>query len=212
MGFGKASTASSRQPKREETNMGLFYSISDRELLEIRNKLFLEKGVPALLRNGFIKSPFSTAWFGRNNLNDFTYELCRLETNSQLEIITVHISRGDKWIKAYLNIFNLKPVLKNIEQLRGIEGVRFALPPNRTTEMRLRNDDWKGIPLFHMLWGKQHKIGSYYSKNGLNRRVKELGELLDDDFNNIDGFVKRWQELHRSILTTWGGHQIDGNQ
>ena len=41
--------------------------------------------------------------------------------------------------------------------------------------MRLRIDDYKGPPIFYMLFGKEHKLGSYNSKSGLDRSdVNEL--------------------------------------
>jgi len=188
--------------------MGLLYKVSPKELLEIRNKIFLNRGVPALNNNGFQKSPFSSSWFGRNNLKDFTYELCRLSTNSNLEYIIVHISRGDRWIKIFLNIFNLEPEIKFLEQLNGLDAIQFHLPPNSISQMRLRSDDYKGPPIFYMLFDKEHKLGSYHSKSGLGKRIDEFGKLIEGDMNNIDSFIKRWHELQKPAKTNWEGHWI----
>jgi hypothetical protein len=82
--------------------MGVFYKVSPKELLEIRNNIFLSKGLPTLVKNGFEKSPFSSSWFGRNNLRDFSYEFCRINEQSHLEIIEIYIDRGDSWINGFL--------------------------------------------------------------------------------------------------------------
>lgn len=190
--------------------MGLFYQVPDKELLEIRKKIFLEKGIPQLKRKGFEKSPFSGSWYGRNNLGDYTYEFCRVSNPSNLELIVTHISRGDSWIKIFLNIFHLKPEINSISQLNGMDGIQFDLPPNSITNMRLRSDDVEGIPLFnyHFMFGG-YRIRSFHSKKGLQRRTQKLSQLIEKDLGNIDSFVKRWHELHRPLVTDWAGYRID---
>lgn len=187
--------------------MGLFYKVSEKELLLIRDRIFLDKCLPALKKNGFGKSPFSTAWFGKNNLGDFTYELCRVRKGSILEIVVTHISKGDQWIKVFLNIFKLSPDLKSIEQLQGVDGLQYHLPPNSLTKMRLRSDDIKGMPLldYHFMFGG-HKIRSYHTKTGYDRQIRELSKRIEKDLDNIDFFVERWHELHELNLTDWEGN------
>lgn len=182
------------------------YTVSDKKFLEIRNRIFVDNGVPTLVKNGFEKSPFSASWFGRNNLGDFSYQMCRLGQCSDLELITTHISKGDSWIKIYLNIFTLDPTPKSLGNLKGLGGLQYLVPPNSITNMRLRSDDIKDFIFFRVLFGKNHKMGSYYTENGLNRRIKHLGNLVEKDMNNIDYFVKRWYEIHHNpIMTTWEG-------
>jgi hypothetical protein len=83
--------------------MALFYKISDKELLFIRNKIIQEVGIHALEKNGYFKSPFSTTWFGRDDSGNFNYELSRISKN-HIEIITIYINKGKKWIKMFLNV------------------------------------------------------------------------------------------------------------
>ena len=109
--------------------------VSDKTLLKIRNSILLN-AIPILEEQGFEKSPFISSWFGRNNLGDFTYDLARL-SNSCIELLTFHISKGDKWIKAYLNIFDLFPIPKTLSELNKINGIAFRLAPNNRTQMRL---------------------------------------------------------------------------
>ncbi len=178
--------------------------------LEARNKIFLERALPTLKKNGFEEMPFRAPWFGKNNLGDYTYELCKLNENRHLEIITTHISKGDIWIKIYLNIFDLKPDLQSLQQLKGLPIIQFYLPPNTSTEMRLRIDDFKGMPLFRTV---EHKLKSFYTKSGFHTRVRELGELIEKDMNNIDYFVKRWYEINgQPMVTDWEGKQRNKNE
>lgn len=186
--------------------MGIFYKVSTKKLLAARNEIFLKNGIPILKKNGFKEMPFRAPWFGKNNLGDYTYELCRLNEKRHLEIVTTHISKGDLWIKIFLNIFELKPHLKSLEQLKNLPIIQFYLPPNSLSEMRLRIDDFEGIPLFNTV---KHKVGFYYSERGFQKRLKELGELIENDLNNIDSFVNRWYELHTPMVTDWEGKKID---
>lgn len=123
-------------------------NISDKELLEVRNKIFFESGIPALENNEFVKSPFKTSWYGQydRNISGYSYELCRLTKQKHLEIITAYIVKGDKWIKIFLNIFKPQPELKSLFELEKRNGIKYDLPPNSITKMRLRSDDYKGPP------------------------------------------------------------------
>jgi hypothetical protein len=67
-------------------DMGMFYRVSEKQLLADRNSLIKEVGIPSLLKNGFIKSPFLGIWFGEydNNIKGYSYELCRLTNDKFL--------------------------------------------------------------------------------------------------------------------------------
>jgi len=186
--------------------MGLFYSVSDKKLLEAKNKIFVSKGLNALKVNGFERSPYKGELFGKNNLGDYTYSLCRLNSNSHLECIETHITKGDTWIKIFLNIFQLTPTVKTLEELKGLDGMQFFLIPNSKTRMRLRTDDFEGAPLFR---STEHRLKSFYSESGFHKRAEELSELIENDLNNIDSFIKRWHELHRPMVTNWEGKKIE---
>ena len=185
--------------------MGLFYRISDAKILEIKNKIFLESGVPSLSKNGFERSPFKVDWFGKNNLKDYNYSFCRLSQDSQLERVSVKILQGDKWIQVFLNVFIVKPTIKSLDQLNEVNGLQYHLPPNSISAMRLRIDDSQGMPLFR---STEHRIKSYNSESGFKKRVGELRALIEKDMENIDYFVKRWHELHKPLITDWEGNPI----
>jgi hypothetical protein len=186
------------------------FKISKSKLLEIRNKIFVEVGIPALESNGFSKSPFITSLHGRNNLGDYTYELCRITKGSKMEHIVTHITKGDKWIKIFLNIFTLYPEIKSIHELKGLDGLQFDLPPNNITEMRLRSDDIKVIPLFsYTFWFGGYKLKKFTTEYEMNKRIGQLSKLIKEDLTNIDTFIKRWFELHQPMVTSWEGRPLD---
>ena len=178
--------------------MKLFYTPTDKDLLKDRNRIFIDSATPQLYKNNFIKSPFSTANFGKNNLGDFTYEFIRLKSTSELETLTVHISKGDKYIKFYLNIFELKQQVQNEEELKGVDSLKLALPPLSLTKMRLRSDDYKFIPLITVLFYKEHKLARFFTKKGYNKQIEKLSKLITQDCSNIDKFARRWHVLHSS--------------
>ncbi len=171
----------------------------------MRIKIFEEVGIPALNKHGFTQSPFSGACFGKYDRNLYCYDFCRIGTNANLEMITTYINRRDKWVKVFLNIFKPLPDLQSLDLLKNLDGIQFHLPPNSITEMRLRSDDRKYVPLFY-LFSQEHKIGTYFTKWGYNRSIKALTNLIGKDMDNIDYYVKRWHEIHRYPLeTNWDG-------
>jgi len=184
------------------------FTVSEKELLEVRNRIFLESGIPELEKNGFFKSPFKTSWYGEYNraIQGFSYELCRLTEQGNLEIVKVHIIKGDNYIQIFLNIFNLQPKVKYLSDLTDIEGTKYYLPPNSITKMRLRSDEYKGPPIFYMLFQPEYKIGKYCNKRGFDKKVSKLRELIKKDMNNIDSFIKRWFEMHTPLSTDLEGN------
>ena len=182
--------------------MSLLYKATDKELLKLRQDIFIRFGIPSLEKQGFKKTPFSGSHFGWNGFG-YMYEYCRILEKSRLEMVTVNINRGEKWVQIYLNIFQLFPDISAIEQLDGIDGVQFHLPPNTDTLMRLEPP--KGI-IFHKM--PQHKIKIYFTKVGLENRLSQLGNLIEDDLNNIDDFIKRWLKIYSPLLTIWDGNPL----
>lgn len=188
--------------------MGLFYKVAPKTLLKVRNEIFEKHGIESLQKRGFQKAPFPETLFGKNNLGDYTYDLCRLNKRSkQLELIVTHVAREDRWIQMYLNIFELRPAIESLDQLQQTNGMQFRLPPNSLTKMRIRSDDFKGMPLFNTV---HYKLNSFYTERGFQKRANELAQLIENDCINIDQFVAKWHELHQPIVTTWEGNVWNG--
>jgi hypothetical protein len=183
--------------------VSLFYKVSEKELVRLRNDIFKERGIPALIQNHFIRSPFSTAWYGKDGAGGYSYEFCRVSDDSRLDMILVYINKGDAWIQLHLNVFQLHPKVNSIGELKAVDGLQFHLPPNSKTLTRLapkRGLIFAGLP--------QHKIRFFYSKASLERRLKQLGDLLENDLRNINSFVRRWMEENKPQNTDWKGFVV----
>jgi len=193
----------------KDLDMGVFYKVTDKQLLQDRNAIFKEVGISALEKNGFETATFKTSWNGEYNKSTqgYSYQISRVKEKKFLETIDVHILKGESWIQIYLNIFELTPQIEDVSILKNHEGLSFDNIQNRITKMRLRSvDDYNGPPLFYMLFFPEHKVGRYYTKSGYEAEINKLKKLIKSDMENIDDFVKRWHELHRPSLTDWEGN------
>ncbi|WP_323489492.1 hypothetical protein [Flavobacterium sp. PL02] len=190
--------------------MKVTFKISEKELLNARNSIFKDYGIPELEKNGYVKSPFRTSWFGQydSNIRGYSYELSKLADQNHLHIITADMVKGDKWIKIYLNIFELNKKLNSVDELKDCDGINFKLPPNDSTTMQLRSDDYKGPPLFYMLFLSEHKLGKINSQSNFEKEVIKLKDLVKKDMTNIDSFVHRWYELHVPYITDKEGNVV----
>jgi hypothetical protein len=191
--------------------MGFIYKVSDKQSLKDRNELFKEVGVPNLENRGFERAPFKTSWDGEyyKSIDGYIYDFGKLIEDNLFILIKVYIVKGDTYIKFFINIFRLSPELKVIAELKNYEGTNFGIPPNSITKMRLRSvDDYKGPPLFYMMFLPEHKIGSYYTKSGYEAALAKLKKLIKSDMENMNDFVKRWHELHKPNVTDWEGNIV----
>ena len=72
--------------------------------------------------------------------------------------------------------------------------------------MLLRSDDYKGPPIFYMIFLPEHKIGNYYTKSGYKTKLKKLKILIQSDMKNINKFIKRWYELNSPNIINLGNN------
>lgn len=183
--------------------MTIFFKASDAELVRLRNEVFRERGMLALIQAGFTQSPFSTGWFGKDNTGGFSYEFCRVGKNSRLDMVLVYIVKGDRWIQVHLNVFRLHPEVSTIEDLKDIDGLAFHLPPNSSFLTRMASRTRSS--LFDL---SRHKIGAFFSKSGLRQGLDRLGARLEDDLRNIDIYIEKWLSEHDPINVDWSGCPI----
>jgi hypothetical protein len=172
------------------------------ELFKVRNRIFLERGVPYLIENKFMKSPFSTAWYGKNNLGDYSYEFCRLTNDSKLEKLSAHISKDDLWVKIFLNIFKLTPRPKNLMEFKGCDGINYCLSPNNKQEMRLRSDHAKGLSI---LSDNKYKLSKSFFHRNFESSMDDLGRVIANDMKNINQFIAIWHSHYKPNLVNWSG-------
>ena len=182
----------------------MLYRVSAKSLLSIRNSILIN-AIPILEEQGFEKSPFISSWFGRNN-----FDLARL-SNSCIELLTFHISKGDKWIKAYLNIFDLFPIPKTLSELNKINGIAFRLAPNNRTQMRLDIELPKRNFIDFIFPKKEYRLKNFFTYSGLVKRQCELENVLKHDFKNIDLKIEMWYKVHKPMKTDWEGKPFLNN-
>lgn len=156
-----------------------------------------------LEKNGFVRSPYTTAWFDKDGRKGFSYELLRIGHDSTLEIMLIYIMYGERWIQEHINVFKLSPRVSSIAQLDGLDGLAFHLPPCSASLTRL------APPAGRILAGfPQHKLRFFVTKSGFKRRVSQLGDLLERDLSNIDSFFEWWRAENHPVTTDWTGKVI----
>lgn len=189
--------------------MKLIYEVSDKEILKVRNEIFKKVEIP-LLKNGFELSPFKTSWHGQYDRSSrgYIYYFSRLSERNCLEEISVYMFHGEKWIQIYLNVYELNPSLNSLEVLKDFDGLEFGTPDKISTRMRLRVGDYKGPPLFNVLFLPEHKLGKFYTKNGYESEVAKLSKLIQSDMQNINFFVEKWHKMFIPKKTDWKGNLL----
>lgn len=189
--------------------MSIFYRATDKEIFEVKKKIFIEKGIPLLFKNDFVQSPFLGSCFGKYDSRLHVYDFIKLTEDSLLQQITVNIFKGDNWIQIYLNIFQLDSSIKSIQQLKTVDGIKFSMPPNSISNMRLHVDDFKGIPLFNYdSMFRNHKLKSSWTKFGFKKSVEKLEQRIETDLSDFDKYVRRWNKIFSPLKTTIDGEII----
>ena len=187
----------------------MFYKVSEKEMLKDRNDIFLKDIVPILQKKGFEKSPFKSSCFGYCNSYVYIYEMCRLN-NSLLEFVETDICRKDKYIKIYINSFKLTPEIRSVFSLKGIDGLKYKIPPCSAKKMRIDIDFIDCPPVFSInFWFKTLKIGHYFTRKGYARQIKRLKSLAQEKVRNIDCFFKKWYVRHSPNITEWDGKLVE---
>ena len=190
----------------------MFYKVSEKEMLKDRNEIFLKDIVPILKEKGFEKSPFKSSCFGYCNSYLYIYEMCRINS-SLLEFVETDICRKDKYIQIHINSFKLTPKIRSVSSLKGIDGLKYKIPPDSAKKMRIDVDFIDCPPIFSMdFWLKTLKIGLYFTKNGYARQIKRLKHLAQEKTRNIDCFFKKWYILHSPNITEWDGKLVEKNK
>lgn len=188
----------------------LFYNVSKTELLKMRKNLVLQTVVPILENKGFAKAPFSSSNYGYVNSQIYIYEMCRLVDSLYLEFVSVSLSRGDKYIKIYINVFELSPTVDDLSLLKQIDGINYWIPPNLEKRMRIDLDFIKVPPIISWdFWFNDLKLKPYFTRKGYQKRVLQLTTLLKTKTENIDSYFREWHQYHHPNITKWDGSVIN---
>ena len=187
-----------------------YYSATEKEVLKIRNEIFLQDAVLILQEKGFEKSPFKTTCFGRLDSLAYIYEMCRLRDGRFLNLITVNICRKDKYIKIFINSFEIFPKITSLSQLSGLDGLKYHIPPNSKKEMRIDTDFIEGPPILSKsFWFEQLELGNYFTKKGYCKQVEKLRKAVISKVRNIDLFFQKWSKLHFPNVVKYDGELLN---
>ena len=185
------------------------FKATRKEILKVRKDIFLKDILPTLKEKEFMESPFKTPCFGWCGVG-YIYDMYRLRNGKFLELVSVKIPQGDKYIQIFINVFEVYPELPNLSLLKELEGIRFSILPNNEKEMRLDTDFIKGAPILSKeFWFGSLKLGCYFTKTDYSKQVEKLKRMVKSRVDDIDAYFQIWYKCHRPTLTKWDGELIE---
>ena len=185
------------------------YKATRKEMLKARKDIFLKDAIPLLKAKGFVEEPFKTSNYGWCGFG-YIYGMCRLRKGKFLEFVSVRIHQGDKYIKVFINVFEVTPLLPSLASLKEIEGLKYVIPPNSENEMRLDTDFIKGAPILSKeFWFGGLKLGHYFTKIGYDNQVENLKEAVKAKVSDIDAYFEKWYNCHHPNLVKWDGELVE---
>lgn len=185
------------------------YKATWKDILKARKDIFLKDALPILKEKGFVDEPFKTSNFGWCGFG-YIYDMCRLRQGKFLDFVSVRITQGDRYIKIFINAFEVTPQLGSLSSLKETEGLKYVILPNSEKEMRLDSDFIKGMPaLSKEFWSGGLKAGRYFTEIGYNNQVEKLKEKVMSRVCDIDAYFEKWHGCHRPNLVKWDGELIE---
>lgn len=185
------------------------YQATRKDILKVRKDIFLKDALPILKEKGFVEEPFKTSNFGWCGFG-YIYDMCRLRQGKFLDFVSVRITQGDRYIKIFINAFEVTPQLGSLSSLKETEGLKYVILPNSEKEMRLDSDFIKGMPaLSKEFWSGGLKAGRYFTEIGYNNQVEKLKEKVMSRVCDIDAYFEKWHGCHRPNLVKWDGELIE---
>lgn len=185
------------------------YQATWKDILKARKDIFLKDALPILKEKGFVEEPFKTSNFGWCGFG-YIYDMCRLRQGKFLDFVSVRITQGDRYIKIFINAFEVTPQLGSLSSLKETEGLQYVILPNSEKEMRLDSDFIKGMPaLSKEFWFGGLKVGRYFTEIGYNNQVEKLKEKVMSRVCDIDAYFEKWHGCHRPNLVKWDGELIE---
>jgi hypothetical protein len=177
-------------------------------LTDVMNGIIQNIALPILTEKGFVPSPFTENWYGKDNLHSYTYDLFRLSGRSELEYLSIYVNRGNMEIDLHINVFLPSPPIDSMEALNGLSIFPFILPPNSKSLLRLGSEEFGKIPLFRMFREEDLRMGVPRNQTALSRRTEKLSSTIGKMCTRMDDSFVRWHERHRLRAVDWKGVPI----
>jgi hypothetical protein len=177
-------------------------------LTEVMNGIIQNVALPILTKKGFVPSPFTENWYGKDNLHSYTYDLFRLSGRSELEYLSIYVNRGNMEIDLHINVFLPSPPIGSMEALNGLSIFPFILPPNSKSLLRLGSDEFGKIPLFRIFREEDLRMGVPRNQTALSRRTEKLTSTIGRMCSRVDESFLRWHKRHSLRAVDWKGEPI----
>lgn len=173
----------SQSINREELNMIKKYT--NKEINEIRRKIFSEVIEPSFLEQGFTKTEHNFSQYDYVPGIGYVYELFKSIENNKLVRISIKIINGEQIINISLNIFEDDP-----------NSIEFALQELNGKEERLDVGFLKTIPLLSpRFWFGDYRVPRY--SFGSDKKIEKLKSRLKNDIGNINYYIDQWFKIHK---------------
>src|SRR5688500_6866883 len=166
--------------------------LSETQFAKLRHEEFRARGLPVLRLIGFEKCPMGKPYWG-SELYGFQYDLCRLRTESILELITVHIiRRTNRRFQVVYNQVEISPSVDELSELHDVDDLPFRIPPAFATQMDIPPKRWLGEPF----WPPSYKVARWRLWFGVGVQQSISSEItrMIRDLKNFERFVRHWEK------------------
>ena len=138
-----------------------------------------------------------TPYWGSEPDGGFQYDLCRLRTGSNLELLTACIIRGDRHFQLQYNQVETSPSINRLSDLRDVDDMPFRIPPASATQMEIPPARWLGEPF----WPPPYKVARWRLWLGAGVRQSISSEIsrMIRDLQEFERFVRHWEKTRRRV-------------
>ena len=172
-------------------------------ITEVMHGIIQQDGLPILYNKGFAASPFLENWHGKDNLGDYVVSLFRISTKDELEYLDINVSHFNRRIVLHINVFELNPRIKTLNELNGHTIIPLCLAPYSISRMVIGKDEFGKIPLFRIFSEVNLDFGAPRSKVDLSLRRKRLTNSVIKVCTNIDDSFLRWHKRYTAASVDW---------
>jgi hypothetical protein len=136
-------------------------------------------------------------YWGSEPHGGYQYDLSRLRTSSNLELLTVYIIRGDRRFQLQYNQVEISPTANALGDLCGIDDMPFRLPPASATQMEVPPARWLGEPF----WPAPYKVARWrlWFGVGVQQAIGFQITRMIRDLQKFERFVRHWENTRKRI-------------
>lgn len=172
--------------------------VSEKELVDWRNRAFLRYVLPVFEELGFGKQPMGNPYWGREPKGGYQYELWRLRDTRDVESMFVHIVRSATGFKLVFNRFKLDFDASTLNDIAEMDDLVFITRPASETQVEFPSPRWLGnlssprpygVPNWRLWFGI-----------GVRESIDSEAQRLARDLQTLDIFIQAWCDEHQTFL------------